>query len=136
MATKHEKYMEFLTAEGYSPQKYGENDLTFKKEGRSYVVFSHEDTPNYFNMVLPIELKEMTDHDRPRLLEAVNSVNQNFKAIKVTLLGSWVAFGVEFFLPEPDGYKQLLEVSFAVIGAGFNLFVQTVDAQNKALAGK
>lgn len=125
--TKRDLYVAFLTEEGYQPKPNGDAAIEFKKEGGQFVIVLHEDDPNYFNLVYGVNWKDLSGAERFEALQALNQINQQIKAVKVTLNGSLLSFAIEALLPAPDAFKAVFERSLVILMTAVNHFGQKMN---------
>ena len=126
--SKSELYFEFLAEEGYRPHRDGEGDITFRKEGKLYVLFAGEDDPQLFRLgalyIWPIESEE----ERVQALQAASVVTGRMKVTKVYVMDDNVHATIELLYSRPEEFKPLFDRLMGLLDAG----VQDFAAQMRA----
>ncbi len=95
-----DQYLELLAAEGYRPQRDGEEksaDITFKAQGAWYRLSVDEADQDFVSLSLCYGLEEGLPMER--LLQLANEGNEYWKVVKVTVqsTGEAVRFQFETF---------------------------------------
>lgn len=98
------RHLDLLAQEGYRPTFEPDGDgrhavLSFKAEGRQFVLLVDEEDEAFFHLGLGFSLDEA--HDLPATLAVANELNERWKGVKVTVVPEERAlrFQVESFLP-------------------------------------
>jgi hypothetical protein len=127
---KRERYVSFLKEEGYLPQMFGDDMVTFKKEGGTYVILSHEEDETYLQIIYPNFWSISDDAERLRLFEACNSATETTKGVKflLTKANSWAI--VELFLPEFDAFKLVFTRCLSALQLGVKTVVELMRASD------
>lgn len=120
--TKCELYLEFLAEEGYRPRSDEDGDITFRKEGKLYVIIPAEEDPQLFRMcaykLWPIE----SDEERVLALEAASTVTAMMKITKLFVLGDNVHASVELLFDSPEKFEPLFDRALGLLDAGVREF--------------
>jgi hypothetical protein len=112
------RYLELLAEEGYRPQPDEDGDdesfntISFKAEGKTFLLFAYEDDPDYFNVGFSFDLGE-TSHDPAALAALALDVNERVKGVKCSIApqDNAVRFQVETFLGGATASPALLRRS-------------------------
>src|SRR5688572_25117587 len=78
-----EKYLEFLAEEGFRPRINEYGNVTFKCEGRSYLILIDEKEAEYFYLVYPDFWRIDSDEELSRVKKAALAATVNTKAVKI-----------------------------------------------------
>jgi len=99
----------FLTEQGYRPIATQTQDITFKREGKNYIILLMEDDPMYFRLIFPNFYTVSTPDDRARALEAASHCNNRVKVAKTQLTENNVWASTELFLPNLNDLNVVFE---------------------------
>ncbi len=93
-----EKIFEYLQKQGLLPE-YNEKKtrINFKYQMASFVIFSEEDDERFLNVTLP-NIYSVDENNRYDVLEAINTVNDGTKLVKLYIYNNSVWVGVEQML--------------------------------------
>ena len=131
MADNKAPLMAFLTTEGYVPTADDQGNIAFKREGRTYLSFTGDGDPLYFNLYCFMSYADMVT-SRDKALVAANEINRSIKAIKITLPDdadpSKVTFGIEALLPEENSFQPIFERALAIITLCIDQFSAKVSS--------
>ncbi|HWG85640.1 MAG TPA: YbjN domain-containing protein [Deinococcales bacterium] len=112
---KQQLYLDFLAEEGFRPKLDDDGDITFKYQGRRYLLWANEDDEAFFRLaavyIWPIE----SDEERARALEAANDVNRGTKVGKVYLTQDDVWCAVELLFDPPEQFRGVFERALGVL---------------------
>lgn len=96
---------EYLASEGYRYDIDADGDIHFKYEGVN-LYFSNDDRdPSFFRLFMPGIYQ--LEGNRVKVLEAINTVSRDLKAIKAFLVDDMLWLSIELFLdstPEIDDF--------------------------------
>ncbi len=138
MATNQQiadSYIDYLTKEGYRPEKDKDGDIMFKREGGTYYFIIDETDDLYFYMLFPNFCPFEGDDRRKRILEACNFSNTKSKAVKLRAYSTDVVASIEMFMGDPAAYKPVFERAVRAIQNGVGNFyekLKELDAPPKA----
>lgn len=122
--TKAELYFEYLADEGFRPKIDDEGDVSFKKEGSQYLIYSNENDPQLFRLcalfIWPIESYE----ERVQALEAASKATRQLKSTKVYVQDDNVHATIELLFSRPEDFKPLFHRALGLVDAGVERFVE------------
>lgn len=106
MGAKQQMYLDFLKREGYFPEVDRDGDITFKREGGLFLLFTEEEDPAYFRLVYPGFWSIDSEEERQRALKAAVEIGREIKVVKIYLTekNTWAAVE-QFFDPIEDFQK-------------------------------
>jgi hypothetical protein len=119
-----DKYVKYLTEEGYNPELDAGN-VKFKKEGGLYVIVIVENDPTYFWLMYPNFHQFKTREERVRIFEACNLAMLRTKAGKLLVADDYVWASCETYLPDADSFRVVFNRAIASI----QLAVETFNAE-------
>jgi hypothetical protein len=105
--TKTDSYLEYLRQEGYRPELDNDNDIVFKHERITFVLFANEDDEAYFKLMIPFFWKLESAEETDRAIRFMNQLNTEYKAAKFCPTGDNVSVFAECFYDQPDQYKPV-----------------------------
>lgn len=134
-------YVDALAEIGVAAKIDEEMDVVFKSPGMGsfFISLDAERDPEFMRLVFP---NFYSDKDAPKVLNAVNTVNLQTKAVKLLMRGREaagevdVSASVECFLagrdqqPELNLIKAIMDRCLAVIGAGVRSFSKEISQDN------
>lgn len=116
-------YVKHLSEEGYRPEVSKAGNVTFRKEGRPYVILIDEKDPVFFRMIVVFGVKDKSSQARLRRLESCNVAVSEVKVIKCFLDAQGdPTFAAEAFLPAPEQFKLFLERMLRGMDSAFNSY--------------
>jgi hypothetical protein len=116
-----ERYLEFLAEEGYRPKINADGNVSFKCEGRSYVIRIDEYEEEYFYLIYPNFWRIESDEELSRVKEAALAVTAETKAVKIYPVGGTNTYATveQFCFPSTDVFDRCL----CVLHTGVEKFV-------------
>ncbi len=121
-----EKYVSFLSGEGYRPSLDEQQDVVFKKEGLSFIILVDPSDSLYFRVVCPNIWSAEEEKSRCRILVACDKTNYGHKVAKLYLVNNKVWATGETFLSGPEAYKPVFERIMSVLLRSVSYFVKEV----------
>ena len=110
----------YLKDLGCTYESISEEIMHFKYQGRNFVFFTDEDDPYYFQVVLP-NIYEV-DGDRRLVLEAINTIISEKKALKAYIIDDKVWLTIEMFIDTTPDINKIFERSIDILNNGYNKF--------------
>ena len=115
----------YLKAQGLMPaeEEYG---ISFKYQMKNFLVFSDDEDEKFFRLMLPA-IFDVNDENRGDVLEAANMVNNEMKAIKVTIFSEdsvWVFF--EQFFDSTPVFDDIVPRGINILLAAQNSFYENL----------
>jgi hypothetical protein len=123
-----ERYLEFLAEEGYRPTINANGNVSFKCEGRTYVIRIDEEDEEYFELAYPNFWPIESDEERSRVMEAALAVIADNKVVKIYPeddTNTWAT--IELFCSPPETFKPVFNRCLRVLRGSVNEFVATMQ---------
>lgn len=99
-----EMVFEYLKSQGLMPKIDEDNDIIFKYQMLTFIYFNNDDDEQFFRLALP-GIFDVTEENRPTVLEAMNEVNKRMKVVKAYIPKDDVWIAAEIMMdstPELD----------------------------------
>lgn len=109
----------FLREEGFAPTVDNDGSLCFKKEGTAYWIDVIGDKPFY----VTFHREPLGTDNAPELavLEAINEVNTNIRAIKCCYMNDHVSFAIESYCYVAEDFKYVFYSYLGILEASNDL---------------
>lgn len=109
----------FLREEGFAPSVDSDGSLCFKKEGTAYWIDVIGDKPFY----VTFHREPLGTDNAPELavLEAINEVNTNIRAIKCCYMNDHVSFAIESYCYVAEDFKYVFYSYLGILEASNDL---------------
>jgi len=127
--TKEERAQQilaFLVEEGFGPRIDKDGDVTFKVEGRSYVIVIEEDDQEFFRLIFPNFWPIESEEERVRVSVAAAEANARTKVAKVYPVREDTWASVEMFLSPPEAFMPVFQRSIRALQGAVRAFVEAV----------
>jgi hypothetical protein len=121
---KLDLYSNYLRSEGYVPEVDKDGDLVFKVEGGTYVLFTHEDDPEYFFILFPSFWPIESEKERSEAYVAANLATAKTKVAKVYVLGDNVSASVELLFGDPEQFKPIFRRALSMLRGAVGMFAE------------
>lgn len=118
-------YFKYLAEQGYRPEYDKDGDVSFKKEGGTYLVMVDEKDELFFQLAYPNFWPLKSDEERKRALEAANFANTKTKVTKVSVTSNnnvWAT--IELFVGKREDFIPVFERALSAIGTGIKRFAE------------
>ncbi len=106
--TKLALYRKALEEEGYRFTVDEDGDISFRCEGKWYVLFVDSD-PMYFRLTIPNLFECKGQQQADLALVVANDLNRSYKVAKLVVVDGWVWCNVEMFLIPLDTFRATFE---------------------------
>ncbi|HEX2494595.1 MAG TPA: hypothetical protein VHK24_12530 [Steroidobacter sp.] len=116
-------YSQYLTEEGYRPEIDEDGDVRFKREGRTYFIYTTEQDAQYFSVVLPNIWAIESEEERSQVLAAADAANAKAKVAKVFTVDDDVWVSIELFVARPEDFKGVFDLAMHGLEYGATEFV-------------
>jgi hypothetical protein len=120
--TRTDIYMEFLAEEGFRPKLDEDGDITFRCEGKTFLIFRSHGDEQLFRLgalwIWPIESEE----ERQRALVAAAETTAQLKVVKVFPMNDDIWATVELLFEEPGQVRAVFPRALALCQAGVEQF--------------
>lgn len=119
-----ELYLEYLTDEGYRPQRDADGDVVFKAEGLTYYLIVDEQDAQYFRLLHPNFWSIDSPEELLQAFEAASFASRQTKVAKVYLRDDAknTSASVEMFLDPPDSFRLIFSRSMSAMRTCVNHF--------------
>ena len=128
MSPKQDMYFKYLQGEGYVPTLDKDGDIVFKKEGRTYILFSSEDDAQFFRLVFPGFWEIESPEEGLRAEAAAGVANRDAKVAKITIVGKNTWGSIELFFEKPEQFKPVFERSMSALSTAVDVYVKEMRA--------
>lgn len=115
-----EKVFEYLKNEGLVTERV-DNRIRFKYQMFYFVIFGETDDERFLNITLP-EIYEVNADNRIDALEAINTVNDGTKLVKLYIYDNEVWVGVEQLLDSTPDLGDIIPRTLRVLIDGRERF--------------
>lgn len=113
--TKAELFIDFLADEGYRPKLDSDGDVTFKHEGKTYIIFAEEDDKTYVRLGALFIWSIDDEAERGRAHAVANEMNRAYKVVKVCVVEKDTYASVELFFADLAQFKAVFDRSLAAL---------------------
>lgn len=120
--------LQFLAEEGYRPRFDEDDDVVFKSEGHTYIVWFDRRDTEFVRVVFPNFWSLDSDEETQQAREVIEEVNRSVKVAKLGIIENRVSTTVEVFFGEPETLPRVL---LRIIGAMQTATKEFVDAMRQ-----
>lgn len=117
-----EMYVNHLMGEGYRPDINESGFVSFKVEGKFYVIPIDEDDPEYFNLIFPNFWSIDDEEERAHAMVAANETTASMKVAKVVIHGDSIWACIEMYVSPPEQFTAVFARSLRTLQAGVQHF--------------
>ena len=110
----------YLKDFGCTYESISEEAMLFKYQGRNFLFVTDKNDPYYFQVALP-NIYEI-DGDRRLVLEAINTIISEKKALKAYIIDDNVWLVIEMFIDTTPDINKIFERSIDILNSGYNKF--------------
>ena len=120
-------FVDFLTEEGYRPNVESYGDISFKVEGANFYIVPDDQDASYVHIVTSYS----NDEPLAKSLNAANKLNEQWKALKVTLSSdaSSVRFSFEAWYENLEHVKPSFSRILGMLRKSSRAYFDTVRAE-------
>lgn len=119
-------YTEHLREMGLDAAVDADGDVVFRFEGFTYLMRVDELDPWCFRLVLANIWTVEGEHDRPRVLAAMDRTNALSKVVKAYLVEDRVWLSAESLLPNPEDHRAVMGRSMEALSLALGVFVRAM----------
>ena len=112
---------DWLAREGFRATIDDDGDLQFKYQGFTMWVTPDEKDPLFLRIILP-NIYEVNEENRAAVLEALNKVNCDLKAVKGYVVGENVWLSIEMYIDASPEIEDFIERCLDILLAGHRKF--------------
>jgi hypothetical protein len=127
-----ERYLTYLTDEGFRPRITNNGNVTFKCEGRIYFIDIDEDDEELFFLVYPNFWPIESDEELFRVQAAALAVTADTFVVKIFPVddtNTWAT--IELFCSPPEAFKAVFNHCLRALHRGVEKFVATMQEPAK-----
>lgn len=110
----------YLKDLGCTYESISEEMMHFKYQGRNFLFVTDEDDPYYFQVIMPMIYE--VDGDRRLVLEAINTIISEKKALKAHISNDNVWLTIEMFIDTTPDIKNIFERCIDILNSGYYEF--------------
>lgn len=106
----------WLKSQGFRSERDNDGDLRFRYQGAN-LFCSNDDGDNQFLRILMPGIYKV-EGDRTRVLEAINTISRDIKAIKAFLIEDHLWLSIEMFIDSTPDIDDFIERCLDILVAG------------------
>lgn len=112
-----EQVKNYLSTEGYKYQYVGDDEtIAFKYQGLGYFLSVDKNDSEFCRLFLP-QIYQL-EGNRTKVLEAINTLTIEMKAIKAFLVEDQLWLSIEMIVPHDASVCEVLERCFGILSEG------------------
>lgn len=115
-------YVNFLAGEGYRAQVEHDMAVSFKREGKSYVLMIDEDDLTLFQILYPVRNDLSDERLQKMALAAANEATATTKVVKVSIYEDAAIASIQMFVSPPEAFTPVFERCLMALQAGVAKF--------------
>lgn len=113
---------DWLASEGYKYTIDNDGDLQFKYQGLPMWVMVDQNDPLFLRVIMPNVYQ--LENNRAKVLEILNGLNANIKAVKGFLVDENVWLSIEMYIDSSPEVEDFIERCLDILLAGFRKFAE------------
>ena len=106
----------WLKSQGFRSERDSDGDLRFRYEGVNLFCGKDDNDKQFLRIIMPGIYK--VDGDRTRVLEAINTISRDIKAIKAFLVEDHLWLAIEMFIDSTPDIDDFIERCLDILVAG------------------
>ena len=106
----------WLKSQGFRSERDSDGDLRFRYEGVGMFCCKDDNDKQFLRIIMPGIYK--VDGDRTRVLEAINTISRDIKAIKAFLVEDHLWLAIEMFIDSTPDIDDFIERCLDILVAG------------------
>ena len=106
----------WLKSQGFRSERDSDGYLRFRYEGVNLFCGKDDNDKQFLRIIMPGIYK--VDGDRTRVLEAVNTISRDIKAIKAFLVEDYLWLAIEMFIDSTPDIDDFIERCLDILVAG------------------
>ena len=106
----------WLKDQGFRSERDSDGDLRFRYEGVNLFCGKDDNDKQFLRIIMPGIYK--VDGDRTRVLEAINTISRDIKAIKAFLVEDHLWLAIEMFIDSTPDIDDFIERCLDILVAG------------------
>jgi hypothetical protein len=120
--TQAERYLEYLSQEGYRPVIDDDGDVAFKLEGGTYYLMVDESDPLYFRLLYPNFWAVESEEERLKADRVMGALNAELKVVKLYPHRDDTCAAIEMLMPDEDGFREVFPRAAALLTEAVTVF--------------
>lgn len=97
----------WLKEQGFRSERDGDGDLVFRYQGVGLFCNKDDDDKQFLRIIMPNIYQ--VKNDRTRVLEAINTISRDIKAIKAFLVNDSLCLSIEMFIDSTPDIDDFIE---------------------------
>ena len=114
----------WLKEQGFKNERDNDGDLHFKYQGANLYCYNDDNDKQFLRIVMPGIYQ--IDGDRMKVLEAINTICRNIKAIKAFLVEDHLWLAIEMFIDSTPDIDDFIERCLDILMAGRRHIAQEI----------
>ena len=110
--------------QGFKNERDNDGDLHFKYQGANLYCYNDDNDKQFLRIVMPGIYQ--IDGDRMKVLEAINTICRNIKAIKAFLVEDHLWLAIEMFIDSTPDIDDFIERCLDILMAGRQHIAQEI----------
>ena len=106
----------WLKSQGFRSERDSDGYLRFRYEGVNLFCGKDDNDKQFLRIIMPGIYK--VDGDRTRVLEAINTISRDIKAIKAFLVEDYLWLAIEMFIDSTPDIDDFIERCLDILVAG------------------
>jgi len=119
-----DRYVDFLTEEGYGPEVDDDGDVKFQYNERTYYITIDNDDPDFFRVARLANLKLSDPAKITQAKEICHQVTRDVKVAKVYWLKGVIWTSSEQIMANPDDFESIFARTMRLTDSAYTKFVQ------------
>lgn len=108
-------FQSYLSSIGVNVKEGNDTTINFEYNGLQYLFLTDQTDPYYFRLILP-NIAVLSDENKSKIPQVVNSSNSKFKVAKAIILEDKVWVSVEQFVYSKDNINELFHRALNLLG--------------------
>lgn len=114
----------WLKDQGFRCKRDEDGDLSFRYEGVNMYCTNDDDDKQFLRIIMPAIYQ--VDGDRLKVLEGINTICREIKAIKAFLVDDHLWLAIEMFIDSTPDVDDFIERCLDILIAGRNQIAQEI----------
>ena len=116
---------DWLSTQGFKHTIDADGDVQFKYQGWTMWATTDEKDQQFLRIIMP-GIYNVDDADRVKVLEIINAVNRDLKAVKGFLVENRVWLSIEQFVDTSPEIEDFIERCLDILVAAVNKFLEAL----------
>lgn len=114
----------WLKDQGFRSERDSDGDLTFRYQGANLLCCKDDSDKQFLRIIMPNIYR--VDGDRAKVLEAINTIARDIKAIKAFLVSDNLWLVIEMFIDSTPDIEDFIERCLDILIAGRNRMAKEI----------